>query len=40
MLASYHYAGDIQLWNDPKPQWTDEGEYPSVAQYTEDVCGH
>jgi hypothetical protein len=38
MLASYHYAGDIQLWNDAKPQWTDEGEYPSIAQYSKDVC--
>jgi hypothetical protein len=38
MLASYHYSGDIHLWNDPKPQWTDEDEYPSIAQYTEVVC--
>jgi len=38
MLASYHYSGDINLWNDTKPQWTDRGEYPSIAQYTEEVC--
>jgi Transglycosylase SLT domain len=38
MLASYHYSGDIHLWNDPKPQWTDESEYPSIAQYSKDVC--
>jgi len=38
MLASYHYSGDINLWNDTRPQWTGKGEYPSIAQYTEEVC--
>jgi hypothetical protein len=40
MLISYHYSGDIHLWNDNKPAWTDEGEYPSIAHCTEAVCDH
>jgi Peptidase family M23/Transglycosylase SLT domain len=38
MLASYHYSGDVDAWSDRRPQWTEKGEYPSIAQYTEDVC--
>jgi murein DD-endopeptidase MepM/ murein hydrolase activator NlpD len=38
MLASYHYSGDINLWNNTTPQRTNEGEYPSIAQYTEEIC--
>jgi murein DD-endopeptidase MepM/ murein hydrolase activator NlpD len=38
MLAAYHYAGDINLWNDTRPQLTHKGEYPSIAKYTEEVC--
>jgi Peptidase family M23/Transglycosylase SLT domain len=38
MLAAYHYSGDINLWNSTKPQFTHEGEYPSIAKYTEEVC--
>jgi hypothetical protein len=38
MLASYHYAGDVDAWGDRHPQWTEKGEYPSIAQYTEEVC--
>jgi hypothetical protein len=32
MLASYHYLGDVDAWDDRNPQWTEEGEYPSIAQ--------
>jgi murein DD-endopeptidase MepM/ murein hydrolase activator NlpD len=34
MMASYHYSGDIALWNSPAPQ----GEYPSIAAYTAAIC--
>lgn len=35
MMASYHYSGDINLWDSQAPQ---DG-YPSIAAYTEQVCG-
>jgi murein DD-endopeptidase MepM/ murein hydrolase activator NlpD len=38
MLAAYHYAGSINLWNDTRPQFTHKREYPSIAAYTKEVC--
>lgn len=39
-MASYHYSGRIDLWNNNSPQGhaPDGSPYPSIAQYTKDVC--
>ena len=38
MLASFHYSGNPDLW-DNKRQQTYNGEtYPSIADYTTDIC--
>ena len=38
MMASYHYSGNPDWYDDPDPQYTNGREYPSIASYTESVC--
>lgn len=39
-MASYHYSGRIDLWNNNSPQGhaPDGSPYPSIAEYTAKVC--
>ncbi|NET36878.1 MAG: hypothetical protein F6K19_33435 [Cyanothece sp. SIO1E1] len=38
MLASNHYSGDANQWNDTKAQYYNGARYPSIAEYTSEVC--
>ena len=38
MLASYHYSGKINLYNDTSPQSYAGNAYPSLNEYTKSVC--
>ena len=38
MLASRHYSGNPDLWDNAKPQTYNGASYPSIANYTKDVC--
>lgn len=37
-LAAYHYAGDDQLFDDARPQSYGGNSYPSISDYTAQVC--
>ena len=38
MMASYHYSGNPDLYNNGNRQFYGGNEYPSIADYTSDVC--
>jgi len=38
MLASHHYSGNPDLWDDTRPQATNGNQYPSIADYTAAIC--
>lgn len=38
MMASYHYSGNPDLWDNTRPQATNGNQYPSIADYTRSVC--
>ena len=38
MLASFHYSGNPDLWNNNRPQTYNGASYPSIADYTTDIC--
>lgn len=38
MMASIHYSGNPDKFNDARPQTYNGASYPSIASYTEDVC--
>ena len=38
MMASYHYSGNPDLYNNSNRQFYGGNEYPSIADYTSDVC--
>ena len=38
MMASYHYSGNPDWYDDPDPQFYNGQAYPSIANYTQSVC--
>jgi murein DD-endopeptidase MepM/ murein hydrolase activator NlpD len=38
MMASYHYSGKPDLWDNTSPQSYAGAAYPSIAEYTKAVC--
>lgn len=38
MMASHHYSGNPDLYDDQKQQFYNGQEYPSIAEYTLSVC--
>ncbi|MGD1941885.1 MAG: peptidoglycan DD-metalloendopeptidase family protein [Leptolyngbyaceae cyanobacterium] len=38
MMASHHYSGNPDLYDNAKPQFYGGSEYPSIADYTLSVC--
>ncbi len=38
MLASFHYSGNPDLWNNKRRQTYNGNVYPSIDEYTTDIC--